>query len=219
MISTPEALWNNHTFHVLLADLWKARKDAGLGPVRLKVLLDYIGAAQAAVPAAQPKVVPAADDLTLRKAALAKEAEELACLEAESVALMGTETVTAEEAAEEVLEPKAAPKDEKPKPLTVKEKQTWGGYLDARRAERKEPLAALRATAKTVAAKIVAGERVIRLPRSAQTAGLEAILKAEFREAAFTSLSISLPPKKQQIDKLTPGSAGEQTSGWLITVE
>ena len=40
---TPEQLWNDRTFFTLLTDVWKARKDATLGPVRLQVLLGYIG--------------------------------------------------------------------------------------------------------------------------------------------------------------------------------
>ncbi len=36
-------LWNDHTFHLLLADVFKVRKDATMGPIRLKILLDYVG--------------------------------------------------------------------------------------------------------------------------------------------------------------------------------
>lgn len=39
---TPEQLWNDHTFRTLLNDLFKARKDAAMGPMRLQVLLGYI---------------------------------------------------------------------------------------------------------------------------------------------------------------------------------
>ncbi len=38
-----QQLWNDHTFHLLLADVFKVRKDATMGPIRLKILLDYVG--------------------------------------------------------------------------------------------------------------------------------------------------------------------------------
>lgn len=50
---TNEALFNDRTFFTLLGDLWKARKDAALGPVRLAVLLDYADKARDKAPVPQ----------------------------------------------------------------------------------------------------------------------------------------------------------------------
>ncbi len=43
---TIDELWESHTFHTLLNDLFKARKDPAMGKIRLKVLLDFIGVEQ-----------------------------------------------------------------------------------------------------------------------------------------------------------------------------
>ena len=40
---TAAQFWESHTFHMLFADLVKARKDAELGPIRLQVLMDWMG--------------------------------------------------------------------------------------------------------------------------------------------------------------------------------
>ncbi len=55
---TNQDLFNDRTFSTLLGDLWKARKDAALGPVRLAVLLDYADKARGTAPA--PAAVPVA---------------------------------------------------------------------------------------------------------------------------------------------------------------
>ena len=36
-------IWNDHTARVLLADLYRSRKDDKLGPMRLQAFLDYVG--------------------------------------------------------------------------------------------------------------------------------------------------------------------------------
>lgn len=43
-------LWNDHTFRVLLEDLFKARKDEQLGPLRLAAIRRYMGETPALVP-------------------------------------------------------------------------------------------------------------------------------------------------------------------------
>jgi hypothetical protein len=37
-----QELWESHTFHTLLSDIFKARKNSELGPMRLQVLMDWI---------------------------------------------------------------------------------------------------------------------------------------------------------------------------------
>ena len=57
---TPQELWNDRTFFTLLTDVWKARKDSELGPVRLQVLLSYVGANGGIKPATMaPSVIQA----------------------------------------------------------------------------------------------------------------------------------------------------------------
>ena len=46
-------LWNDHSFRVLLDDLFKARRDEQLGPMRLEVLMRYVGGM---IPASAPPV-------------------------------------------------------------------------------------------------------------------------------------------------------------------
>ena len=49
-MTTASELWQQHTFHILLADLFKARKDIEMGPMRLQVLMDYVLAQGPALP-------------------------------------------------------------------------------------------------------------------------------------------------------------------------
>lgn len=50
-------LWNDHTFRVLLEDLFKARKDEALGPLRLEAIFRYVEGAQP-VPTNRPGSQP-----------------------------------------------------------------------------------------------------------------------------------------------------------------
>lgn len=56
---TLEQLWEQHTFQVLLADLFKARKDPAMGQMRLKVLLDYLADKGLGAKVEPPKVAQA----------------------------------------------------------------------------------------------------------------------------------------------------------------
>ena len=52
---TAEQLWNDRTFFTLLTDVWKARKDVQLGPMRLGVMLDYVGKLNGKIVSELPK--------------------------------------------------------------------------------------------------------------------------------------------------------------------
>ena len=205
-------LWNDHTFRVLLDDLFRARKDNSLGPIRLQAIMDYAERmAGVEGPSAQP--------LTARTMA---------------PGFVLDDDDSSEEATPPIP-PRSAPsslpsaKSKKPsasshqkEPIAAPPKS----YLEARRAERKDPNASLREAADLVQEAIKAGRwdasgtMVVNIPRTYVVAGLEAILKE--RRVPFSSLTVSLPPKQQKIDiesaSARSGSAGERTGGWAIVL-
>ena len=223
MPRTAEELWENHTFRVLLEDLYKARKDEALGPMRLEAVLAYAGRS-----AAPGKSAPAEAP---RKSELPAVTEVLEVVERpETAPTPGRRKKKVSKAPAGIAEEEDNPK----RKLTPQEKMTWGDYLNARRAERRDPNADLRKWAQMVVDAVKGGKTQIRLPRTAQTQGLEAILKAEFH-LPFSRLTCTLPPKQTQFsapalssDQLDAydaspqsealGAKGAQSDGWVIDV-
>ena len=69
-------LWNDHTFRVLLEDLFKARKDEALGPMRLDALTRYVEGATR--PAESP--IPSPQEMAAQRAAFQRKAAYVAKL-------------------------------------------------------------------------------------------------------------------------------------------
>ena len=216
---TTNDLWDNHTFRVLLDDLYKARKDDALGPIRLEAVLNFIDPCKTQLVPRKPMVEPFKTPM-----------QEGGVLPIHISKPRG------------VIEPKSEFTLEEDEVVPNGAKgQTFAEYADQMRAQRPDPNANLRHYAKIIMEQIKtpkerdgAGNVVVRLPRKAQTAGLEPMLKTEFG-AIFTALQMSLPPKQQSFNapKISAegldafdasssseslGNRGMETDGWMITV-
>jgi hypothetical protein len=238
-------LFNDHTLHILLDDLVKARKSPELGPIRLQAFLDY------AEKKSGGPFEPVVRMVQLQQEPLKSTAKRLKAQRAQFVA---------DNAALLAAEPEAPPKRTKPKKkaefkplLQVKEEALPGGfmgeddaaeaavapkfvgYLEQQRALRPDPIASLKQAADIVEAAIKEnrwdgqGQMQVLLPKRMVVSGLEAILKD--RRVPFTKLIVSLPPKNAEISAKTfqglnpgadenrmRGAQGEKTAGWSVLV-
>ncbi|MDE2102488.1 MAG: hypothetical protein KGL39_34900 [Patescibacteria group bacterium] len=240
-------LFNDHTLHILLDDLVKARKSADLGPIRLQAFLDYAEKKSGTVvveghrqeprrPAAPRAAAAPARPRAHQAAAPAAPGDgEAANLLMETEPEAAPKRRTSRKKApfnpiikDADLPPGFADPDEAaPAPAQ--------GYLAARMAERKDPIASLKQAADIVEAAIkenrwdAQGQMQVLLPKGMVVSGLEAILKD--RRAAFTKLIVSLPPKNAEIsaktfaglhpgvdEKRMRGAQGERTAGWAVLV-
>ncbi|MBU6231475.1 hypothetical protein KGP36_02300 [Patescibacteria group bacterium] len=201
----PHDLWNDHTFRTLLDDLFKARRDDALGPVRLSMLLQYAGQNVTSPPRAVRtdygvQTVPHIPSPTPPPMSIGDVATDL---------------------------PPGFIPLEADGPASTEEIKTFKQYADQQIKGRPAPDAKLREVAAKVAQHLETGawdangQMTIRLPRYTQTAGLEAILKREFK-SRFSHVDMSLPPKNTTINGNSPsasavnGSQGESVDGWVL---
>ena len=231
-------LWNDHTFRVLLDDLFRARKDNSLGPIRLHAILDYaqrnadVPPVSAFNPPRQkadpwptpdPALLPPIASSSPAAGFLLEEDEALA----PAIPVMPPAPKPKrkyQRHAKPEIEPVPEPKAKGRRKKTSEPKAPPISYLEARRAERKDPHASLKAAADLVQEAIKAGRwgadgsMMVNIPRTYVVAGLEAILKE--RRVPFSSLTVSLPPKQQKIDinsaSAKSGAIGERTDGWAV---
>lgn len=213
-------LWNDHTFRVLLEDLFKARKDEALGPLRLEAIFRYVEGTQPA-PVQEYRTQSVPKDL--RKPMQEGGVFPVAILPGKDRAqvsgptvIPGREPVDGPGGAFELSEPEEGPAGP----------QTAAQYLAQQLEERKrrDPNESLKKAADIVEAALEkSGDSVlnVRVPRNYVVAGLEAILKE--RRVAFSSLSCAIQPKQVHLDTKSAaalsGAAGEGSGGWLITVQ
>ncbi len=213
-------LYNDHTLHILLDDLVKARKSPDLGPIRLQAFLDY-AEKKSVEPGRREMLSPVmaqADDSVIRQRRLAIEVPRSY---AETVNLPAQAALPEDQAAliQAVPEapkkkrgrPKGAPKPPKtPKPkagFAIAEDnakpEDLRHYLADRMAERKDPQATLKEAADIVEAALkqgnwsAEGTMSIPIPRGLVVSGLGAILK--HRKVNFTDLVVSMPPANTHI--------------------
>lgn len=228
--------WNDHTFRVLLDDLFRARKDNSLGPIRLHAILDYAQRNSDVPPvSAFNPLLQKVDPWPTPDPALASSAPTAGFLleDSEDEALAPPIPVMPpspkpkrkyQRHAKPEIEPVPEPKAKGRRKKTSEPNAPPISYLEARRAERKDPHASLKAAADLVQEAIKAGRwgadgsMMVNIPRTYVVAGLEAILKE--RRVPFSSLTVSLPPKQQKIDinsaSAKSGAIGERTDGWAV---
>lgn len=198
---TPSQLWNDHTFRVLLDDLFKARRDDQLGPLRLEAIFRYVEGTQASLTGRPPApaLKPAKSHFPVTEKIFDDAVRETTKIDS------GVSAFQLEEA-EEPVEAKS--------------------YLEARRAERQDPEATLKLAADIVQKAVEVGNwtadgtMVVRVPRKYVVSGLQAILKA--RRVPVSAISCSIAPKKTHIDVTSAsaisGSVGEGNGGWDVLV-
>ena len=202
-------LWNDHTFRVLLEDLFKARKDETMGPLRLEAIFRYVEGTQP-VPTGGPGPQPPPKKLIDPRKEIREQEFITAPVDGPSGAFV----------LEEDPAPLEAPVQEAPgKPVTAK------GYLqdrlDERKARSQQGLAALSAAADILQAAIQdragwdgEGNKQVPLPKGTLVAGLEKMLRE--RNLPFTAIAFSMPPRQQAIPKAVEGmtlEAAQRVSG------
>ncbi len=202
-------LWNDHTFRVLLEDLFKARKDEALGPLRLEAIFRYVEGTQPIPDGRAGRPQPPAPRRLMSDPAKPQ-------VEPGPTVIPGREPVDGPGGAFELSEPEDGPQG--PQPAA----QYLAQQLEERK--RRDPNESLKKAADIVEAALEkSGDSVlnVRVPRNYVVAGLEAILKE--RRVAFSSLSCAIQPKQVHLDTKSAaalsGAAGEGSGGWLITVQ
>ena len=207
-------LWNDHTFRVLLDDVFKARKDAVMGPMRLEVAMNY---------AASKLNVPPVETIQRNKMA--------------DLALEVSARPQVPGYVDEPL-PGFAVDDDEPSepeaPKAVKGTKKALGYVEQQRALRKNPNIELFKAADIVEAAIkkggwdAGGNLRIPIPKGMSVVGLEAVLRE--RRLPFTSFMSSLPLKNETMDaslwkmsesaaEQISGAQGQKTTaGWVIVL-
>jgi len=188
MSTAEEQLWENHTFRILLDDMFKARKDTALGPVRLKVVLDYLDGWRRLNGGATPAAVVA------RQAAPVNPIPGL------------PETDTDDEIVEETAP--AEGEEEAP----AKSRTKAEAYVDQMRAQRPPTGQRLAETAAYIAKQVkkrgwsADGTITIELLPGMPTPGL----KPALRDAgvAFTELSVGVPATSGVLGSMKDSGAG-----------
>lgn len=231
---THAELWNDHTFRTLLDDVFKARKDPEMGPLRLKVAMDYVAAKgiveapahvrndlQRVIPKPKPQVpvVPIATVLTPEPISM-EESQEESSLNASGFTLTEEE----EQAELEEAEPQ-------PRKKAVAESSI--GYVDRMRAQRKNPNIELNKVADVVIAAMnkgawdANGQMQVQVPKGVSILGLQPLLRE--RGAVFTAFSASMAMSKQTMDakfwtmskeqaERAPAGQGHRVVGWVINI-
>lgn len=227
-------LFNDHTLHILLDDLVKARKSQELGPIRLQAFLDY-----AEKKSGQTAPAYARSGQRRLQEVLVEANENAALLAAEPEVAPKRRTPKKKAAFKPLLQVKDEPlpggfmgEDDAAEAAVAPK---FVGYLEQQRALRPDPIASLKQAADIVEAAIKEnrwdgqGQMQVLLPKRMVVSGLEAILKD--RRVPFTKLIVSLPPKNVEISAKTfqglhpvadenrmRGAQGEKTAGWAVLV-
>ena len=225
-------LFNDHTLHILLDDLVKARKSPELGPIRLQAFLDY---AEKKSHQEREKVLPA-ELVGVRPRTLGQSKSRAYSKSAqkrlrEQLDDSNMDAMASEQDAFFAAEPEAPPKRRTPKkkaefkpllkvkdePLPggfvgedegeAKEAPKFVGYLESQRALRPDPIASLKQAADIV-------EAAIKENRWDGQGQMQVLLPKRMvvsgleailkdRRVPFTKLIVSLPPKNAEISAKT----------------
>lgn len=244
----PSQLWNDHTLRVLLKDLFKARNDDQLGPMRLEALKRYMdltepryinGARNPAAPVPR-ETMPPERRLVARPPDFEFEPAEPE-LDLGSIPKAEVGSGFDLEEMEPVQERSTFCYKCNTGRIVAKRGKIWrcktcnssnvnsepsphdanlGAYAESEAVHRSNPLDALNKTADLIEEKVKQGQLVFTIPKTYFVQGIKDHLKA--RRFAFSDISCTLQPNLVHIDPTSAGAIsgdlGSKTGGWTITV-